>query len=485
MLHSRLLPSDNHPFHRWEFSNSAARLAATTVATTDCGKVAWEINTNTFWILTSASPITWTALGTAPVAASSASVGDAIVVRNSSGSFAANVITATLTGNVSGNATTASRLFTPRTIALTGDVTGTATFDGSANLTIATTAAPPQTVSIGSINATGNGITASVVGTTATISSNATANAVANTIVSRDGAGSFAANVITATTVTGALVGNAATASRLFTPRTIALTGAVTGTATFDGSANLSITTTSTQSAGIAGIGVSGIGLSTSVVGGISYVSSNATASNTANTLASRDSIGSLAVTSIRLPHGAAPTTPTDGELWTTTTGLYGHINGTTATFITDTAMSSYVNATVGSGFVSKTGDTMSGGLTINGALSATTKNFLIPHPTKPDTMLRYGSLEGPENGIYVRGKTTSSVIELPEYWTKLVDPNSITVSLTAIGSPQDLIVAGVWENKVFIINSADVGAINCYYHIFAERCDVEKLQTEAPNRRT
>jgi hypothetical protein len=248
----------------------------------------------------------------------------------------------------------------------------------------------------------------------------------------------------------------------------------VTGTAIFDGSANLAITTTSTQSAGIAEIGVSGIGLSTSVVGGVAYVSSNATASNTANTIASRDASGSLSVTSIRLPHGVAPTTPLDGDLWTTTTGLYGRINGVTTSIVTDATMS---------GFVSKTGDTMSGDLTIVGTLSATTKNFLIPHPTKSDMMLRHGSLEGGENGVYVRGKTTSSVIELPEYWTKLVDPESITVSLTAIGAPQDLIVAGVWDNKIFIINSANTGAINCYYHIFAERCDVEKMQVEVANR--
>lgn len=480
MLHSNLLPSDNHPFHRWEFSNAAARLAVTTFTITDRGKVAWEINTNTFWILTDVAPVTWIALGTAPAAAISTNIGNSIVTRNASGDFAANTITATLTGNVSGNATTASRLFTPRTIALSGAVTGTATFDGSANLSIVTTAAAAQGTSIGSIAVTGTGLTVSTVGTVATVSSNATANAVVNTIVSRDSNGGFAANAIAATVITGALSGNASTATRLFTPRTIALTGAVTGTAIFDGSANLTIATTSSQSAGVMEIGVSGIGLSTSVVGGISYVSSNATASNAANTIASRDSTGSLAVTSLRLPHGAALATPVNGDIWTTTTGLFGHINGMSTAFVTTAALSTY-----GSGFVNKTGDTMSGNLTINGALSATTKNFLIPHPTKPDTMLRYGSLEGPENGIYVRGKTTTSVIELPEYWTKLVDPNSITVCLTAIGSPQDLIVAGVWENKVFIINSADAGAINCYYHIFAERCDVEKLQTEAPNRRT
>lgn len=74
------------------------------------------------------------------------------------------------------------------------------------------------------------------------------------------------------------------------------------------------------------------------------------------------------------------------------------------------------------------------------------------------------------DSAMCVRGKTTSSVIELPECWLKLVDYNSITVNLTAIGGPQNLIVAGVWENKVFVLNSADTGAIDCYYYIVAER---------------
>lgn len=36
------------------------------------------------------------------------------------------------------------------------------------------------------------------------------------------------------------------------------------------------------------------------------------------------------AIPSMRLPHGAAPTTPTDGDMWTTTAGLYVRINGAT-----------------------------------------------------------------------------------------------------------------------------------------------------------
>lgn len=46
----------------------------------------------------------------------------------------------TIQGNLSGNASTATKLATARTISLTGDITGSGTFDGSGNLSISTTA---------------------------------------------------------------------------------------------------------------------------------------------------------------------------------------------------------------------------------------------------------------------------------------------------------------------------------------------------------
>ena len=49
--------------------------------------------------------------------------------------------------------------------------------------------------------------------------------------------------------------------------------------------------------------------------------------------------------------------------------------------------------------------------LEIVGELSATNKSFVIDHPTKPGKKLRYGSLEGPENGVYVRGELKDSNI--------------------------------------------------------------------------
>ena len=59
-------------------------------------------------------------------------------------------------------------------------------------------------------------------------------------------------------------------------------------------------------------------------------------------------------------------------------------------------------NATLGSGIVMTV---LPGAVNITGTLTATAKSFDIPHPTKTDMRLRYGSLEGPENGVYVRGR--------------------------------------------------------------------------------
>jgi len=116
--------------------------------------------------------------------------------------------------------------------------------------------------------------------------------------------------------------------------------------------------------------------------------------------------------------------------------------------------------------------------LQVNGSFAATTKSFVIDHPTKLDMKLRYGSLEGPENGVYVRGHTTSSVITLPDHWEGLVDPGSITVSLTPIGKS---IMPSVfsYNNKKIVLDVANNVTVDCFYHVFGERKDVDKLVVE------
>jgi len=115
--------------------------------------------------------------------------------------------------------------------------------------------------------------------------------------------------------------------------------------------------------------------------------------------------------------------------------------------------------------------------LEVNGSFAATSKSFVIDHPTKPNMKLRYGSLEGPENGVYVRGKSSSSTITLPDYWTGLVDPDSITVQVTPIGKHKNLYVKDISDNTVTI--GGVQGEFEFFYFIQAERIDVDKLVVE------
>jgi archaellum component FlaG (FlaF/FlaG flagellin family) len=156
-----------------------------------------------------------------------------------------------------------------------------------------------------------------------------------------------------------------------------------------------------------------------------------------------------------------------------------------TSTTLVSNLNSQYLNGQLATYYIdtSSTAQTKAGNLTLTGALSATTKSFLIKHPIKPNMMLRYGSLEGPENGVYLRGRLKGNKIELPDYWTKLIDPESITVSLTSIGKHQDLYVKSIENNTVTIANGNLVAkGIDCFYVVYGERCDVDKLQVEIAN---
>ncbi len=111
------------------------------------------------------------------------------------------------------------------------------------------------------------------------------------------------------------------------------------------------------------------------------------------------------------------------------------------------------------------------------GHILSAKKNFDIPHPTKEGWRLRHTCPEGPTNDVYIRGKLKDNTeIDLPEYWSELVDPDSITVSITPVGVHQDIIVDRIEDNKVFLHSSR---SINCHYHVYGERLDGERLIPE------
>ena len=113
------------------------------------------------------------------------------------------------------------------------------------------------------------------------------------------------------------------------------------------------------------------------------------------------------------------------------------------------------------------------------GGRSAGAKPFDMPHPSKEGYRLRYVCVEGPENGVYFRGKVRNkNVIYLPEYWEDLVDPTTITVQLQPIGAHQNIIVKRVEPTKIHLQAQGGM-PINCYYHVFGERQDIERLVVE------
>lgn len=136
-----------------------------------------------------------------------------IVYRDANGNFSAGTITASLNGNAS---TVTNGVYTTDT----GSVT--------------------NTMLAGSISDTKLS-TISTAGKVSNSATTATNSNTANAIVSRDSNGDFSAGVITATTFSGALSGNATTASAWATARDLSLTGDATATlSSVSGSGNVS-----------------------------------------------------------------------------------------------------------------------------------------------------------------------------------------------------------------------------------------------------
>ena len=114
-------------------------------------------------------------------------------------------------------------------------------------------------------------------------------------------------------------------------------------------------------------------------------------------------------------------------------------------------------------------------------------KGFDIKHPTKEGYRLRYICLEGPEGGVYHRGRLTeTNVINLPDYWKDLVDIDSISVQLQPIGRQQNLVIQEIDEDFIVIVEDStntdlitDLSTIDCFYHIYGTRKDGEVLIPE------
>ena len=106
-------------------------------------------------------------------------------------------------------------------------------------------------------------------------------------------------------------------------------------------------------------------------------------------------------------------------------------------------------------------------------------KPFDIKHPSREGYRLRYACVEGPEVGVYHRGRVKNEkVIILPSYWKDFVYIDSISVQLQPIGAHQDVIVKR-WDDEKIYLQSKGGMPIDCFYHVYAERNDINPLITE------
>ena len=113
------------------------------------------------------------------------------------------------------------------------------------------------------------------------------------------------------------------------------------------------------------------------------------------------------------------------------------------------------------------------------GAADGRPKPFDIKHPSKEGYRLRYACIEGPEVGVYYRGRVRGEkIIKLPDYWKDLVDVESISVQLQPIGAHQDVIVKR-WDEEFIYLQAQGGMPVNCFYHVYAARKDVNPLYVE------
>ena len=106
-------------------------------------------------------------------------------------------------------------------------------------------------------------------------------------------------------------------------------------------------------------------------------------------------------------------------------------------------------------------------------------KKFDIPHPSEKGMRLAHACIEGAEVGVYHRGRLRNEKeIFLPSYWKDLVHVDSITVQLQPIGAHQDIIIKR-WDDEKVYLQARGGMPIDCFYHVYAERKDINPLTVE------
>jgi len=142
---------------------------------------------------------------------------------------------------------------------------------------------------------------------------------------------------------------------------------------------------------------------------GLGIASSASTALNLA--------IGTTTIASLRMGHGAAPTSPVNGDMWSTTSGFYGRVNGVTV---------GPLSAGVGTVTVVAAGSLTSTALVTGGGTTT------LQTPSATATMDGSGNISTPGSLSIGVGGTTAGAMVMTQGTTQATGTTNITVQAPA-----------------------------------------------------
>jgi len=231
--------------------------------------------------------------------ATSASVTFAHVAADVTGNITGNITGSS--GSTTGNAATATALQSARNISLTGDVSGSVSFDGTSDVSITATV-QPNSVALGA-DTTGNFVNDITAGTGVSVT-HTPGEGSSPTIAIGQAVGTSSSVQFAA--VTAPLVGNASTATTLENARTISLGGDVSGSVSFNGSSDVSISATIQPNSVALGTDTTGDYVS-SLVAGTGVALTNNSGETATPTIAIGQDVATSA--SVTFSHVSAPVT--------------------------------------------------------------------------------------------------------------------------------------------------------------------------------
>jgi hypothetical protein len=366
--------------------------------------------------------------------------------------------------NVSGGLTTTSI-----TASGLASFNGPATFANTVNFNAAVTSAAQIIVTSGGIAVTGG-----------TTTDTLTASGLANLN------GGVATTALTAS---GAVSADSLTANGAAGVTSTTLT--VSGNSMLAGVTASSLTATGTVSADTIAAGVGGVNTTTLNASGNTTL-----AAVSAATLTTAGAVNAASLTSATSVNAgsvvAAATDVTAGQNVIATASvtvagvatLSSDINGGTIAVMdnsTATVFSVTSPAGAGDGVVTVGSATTGTNIVLDGVTSsvnaltanATVKAFIQPHPTDAGLEIVYHCLEGPENGLYARGRgqlvNGIAHVALPESFTLAAAEQSLTVQLTPMDECMGLsIVKSTLTRQGFTVRELMNGASNAEFSWFA-----------------